>query len=142
MHCWIGNIFRRLLAVVLAISIAGGVGFSSSTAHATQIGDRFDCRVESSQADRLRLRDTAFQKSADQKIKSSITSYISQSQSKKMSDSACCSAICSPSAMLVDLFLPAMRKDPQANWNVSLREPVPTGYDPLRRPPRTRSEID
>jgi len=143
MSFWLDIVFRRLLVFLLALSIAGGAGVSySSRAHLTRMGDKFDCQTEIGQSDSLRLKDTESATSADQKVELGAKSSKSESNSKKASDSACCSAICSPSAMVVEVFLPAMRKDPQDNWNVSSREPVPAGYDPLRRPPRTTSEID
>jgi hypothetical protein len=142
MSFWLDIVFRRLIVFLLALSIAGGAGVSSSRVHPTRMGDKFDCQTEAGQSDSLRLKYTAFATSDEQNIELGAKSSKSESNSKKVSDSACCSAICSSSAMLVEVFLPAMRKDPQENWNVSSREPVPAGYDPLRRPPRTTSEID
>lgn len=127
---------------LLAVSIISGAGVVSLAAHPTAATGTFTCETATDQSVSLRLEKTDFEKSADRKVDLSSKSVKSETDSRKASSPACCSAICSPSAMLAQVLLPDLRADIHGSWTVFLAELVPAGYVPLRRPPRSIGEID
>lgn len=142
MSYWVVRIIRNVLVFLVAVSIAGGLGVSSSSAHPTETDGRFDCQTAASRSVNWQLNDTTSGTSVSPSVELGIKFSKPETDSKKITDSACCSAICSTTALLVEVFLPTLRDDPAGNWHVAFGELIPAGYDPLRRPPRTANKID
>lgn len=135
-------IFRRLLVCLLVVSIISGAGVVSFAAHPIAATGKFACETATDQSVSLRLDKTDFEKSVDHKVDLGSKSVKSETDSRKASGSVCCSAICSPSAMLAQVLLPDLRADLHGSWTIFLAELVPAAYVPLRRPPRSIGEID
>ena len=141
MSFWVATILRRILVGFLAMSIVIGANTASYTAHAIAPDGMVTCQTTDKSYNQ-ELKTSVVKIATDWKANIGGQIENAEEDSQIALDVDCCATICSTSAMLVGVIVPAERDSRQVGSIVSPAKLLPADYDPIRRPPRTTSEID
>ena len=141
MSYWAATAFRRILVCLLAMSIVIGASSASYAAHTIAPDGMVTCQT-TDKSYSPELKTPVVKIATDWKATIDGQFENSKQDSQIALDVGCCATICGASAMLVGAIVPAERDTRQVGSIVSPAQLLPADYDPIRRPPRTTSEID